>query len=374
MIMAFEFEKLNMDDLLDDPVETVEEEPTVEPTEEEVPILPDQESDVKEEAEQDGQSEEATAGDSTEEAPSVLYEYLQSYGIKDPSKIQFENESGTIDEVDFNSLSREEQLTMLKELSNTDYTDYERSVINYMRQNKTDLEGIVKYFSDKAVQDYLAQNPDAAPQKTYTIDDYSDDELYMADMKARFPDFTDEEIESKLDSAKLNEETFKKEIDAIRQYYKTEEDKQAEEARLQEQQQYESLRNSILDATSKFNEIVLDADDPTESLEIEDSDKQIMLDYLLAEGTDGRSQFDKDLSDPAALIELAWLRTHGRETLTSISQYWKHELAETRKELAKAQKELDKYTKNDKSVIVEKPKSKKNDINSIHDIWVNANY
>ena len=49
--------------------------------------------------------------------------------------------------------------------------------------------------------------------------------------------------------------------------------------------------------------------------------KEQMLSYLLEPGVDGRSQFDKDLSDPAALIELAWLRTNGRDTLTNISQY-----------------------------------------------------
>ena len=82
------------------------------------------------------------------------------------------------------------------------------------------------------------------------------------------------------------------------------------------------MQNTLLESIGKFNEVVLDTDDPhSDSLEIEDSDKQIMLDYLLTPDKDGQSQFDKDLSDPQALIELAWLRTHGRDTLTGISQY-----------------------------------------------------
>ena len=237
-----------------------------------------------------------------------------------------------------------------------------------MRSNNTDLEGIVNYYANQAVQNYI--NSQTAPEKTYSIDEYSDEELYMADLKARFPDFTDEEIEAKLDNAKLNEETFKKEVDSLRSYYKAEEDAQAQEAEVQEQQQYEALRNSVLDAAGNFREILLDSEDPSgDALEIEDTDRQQMLSYLLEPGVDGRSQFDKDLSDPAALIELAWLRTNGRDTLTNISQQRKRELAATRKELAKTKKELEKYTKDNNSVVVSKVKSQKKDAKNVSDLW-----
>ena len=86
--------------------------------------------------------------------------------------------------------------------------------------------------------------------------------------------------------------------------------------------QYEALQNSLLDAVNRFSEVVLDTDDPeSDALEIEEGDKAAIMNYLLAPDKDGRSQFDKDLSDPAALIELAWLRTNGRSVITGISQY-----------------------------------------------------
>ena len=134
------------------------------------------------------------------------------------------------------------------------------------------------------------------------------------------------------------------------------------------------MQNSLLDAASKFNEIVLDLDDPqSDALELEESDKQRMLDYLLTPDTDGQSQFDKDLSDPKALIELAWLRTQGRDTLTGISQYWKKELADTRKELAKAKKELEKYRKNDSdskvTVNETKPTNNRRQATSVSELW-----
>lgn len=288
--------------LLDDPVDNKEEQiDDVNIESDEEPILPEQPSDNNESSEPEP-SKEGTS----DVEDDVLTAYLKSNGIADPTKIQFENDEGGIDEVDFNSLSREEQLTMLHELGTSAYTDYEKDVINYLRRNNTDLQGVIDYFQNKAIEDYLAQNPDKVQQKEYKIDDYSDDELYIADLAAKFPDFTEEELNAKLDAAKTNEELFKKEVDSLRQFYKGEEDRQAEEAKLSEQQQYEALQNTLLESIGRFNEIVLDTDDPkSDSLEIEDSDKQIMLDYLLTPDKDGQSQFDKDLSDPNALIELA---------------------------------------------------------------------
>lgn len=301
--MANELNQFN--GLLDDPIEESEVIEEKDPVDEE-PLLPAQPSDDEE----NPSVTNANVNDDSKEEPvvedeDILTTYLKSYQI-DPKKIQFENDEGGIDEVDFTTLSKEEQLTILQELASSDYSDYEKSVINYLRVNNTDLQGVIEFFQNKAIEDYLAQNPDAAHQKSYTIDDYSDDELYMADLAAKFPEFTEDELNSKLESAKLNEDLFKKEVDALRTFYKGEEDRQAEEAQQREQQEYQNLQNTLLDAVGKFNEVVLDATDPqSDSLEIEDSDKQMMLNYLLAADKDGQSQFDKDLSDPQALIELA---------------------------------------------------------------------
>ena len=366
--MIMDIENTYYESLLDDPVEEPKE--TIEEPIEDEPLLPDQESDVDQtEKETKEETEPAEVED------DLLTSYLKSYGIEDPTKIQFENDEGGIDEVDFNSLSKEEQLTMLQELASSNISDYERQVLMFIRQNGGDLRTIVEQYQNKAIEDYLAQNPDAVPQKTYSIDDYSDDELYIADLALKFPDFSQEELNEKLDSAKTNEELFKKEVDSLRQFYKAEEDRQAEQARLDEQQQYEALQNTLLNAANNFKDILLDADDPqSDSLEIEESDRQIMLDYLLTPDKDGQSRFDKDLSDPAALIELAWLRTHGRDTITGISQYWKKELADTRKQLAKANKELEKYRKNESNdkVTVEEPKPTftRRGATSVSDLWV----
>ena len=360
--------------LLDDP-QDIQEEPVEEVIVEDAPILPDQPSD--EEIENQDKEKQTTSEElEKQEEPEddLITSYLKSKGIVDPKKIQFENEEGGIDEVDFNTLPKEEQLMMLQELATSDYTDYEKDVINYLRVNNTDLQGVIEYFQNKAIEEYLAQNPDQAPKQSFKIDDYSDDELYISDLAAKFPDFTKEELNAKLEVAKANEELFKKEIDSLREFYKKEEERQAEEAIQSEQQQYEDLQNTLLDSIGKFNEIILDTDDPhSDALEIEESDKQMMLDYLLTPDKDGQSKFDKDLSDPQALIELAWLRTHGRDTITGISQYWKAQLAETRKELAKKNKELEKYRKNDSNdkvtVNETKPQNKRPQAKSVSELW-----
>ena len=122
--MSMEIENNYYDSLLDDPVEN--QEPQIEePVVEEAPLLPDQPSDEPTQTES-----ESTEPEQTEPVEDdLITSYLKSKGISDPTKIQFENEDGGIDEVDFKTLSKDEQLTMLQELASTEYTDYESTIL-----------------------------------------------------------------------------------------------------------------------------------------------------------------------------------------------------------------------------------------------------
>lgn len=298
---------------------------------------------------------------------NFLYEFLKEKGIEDPSKLQFENEDGEIEEVDFNSLSEEEKLNIINSVSDPGLSQHETDVINYLRQNNVTFNQVIDYFSKKAVEDYLAQNPDQAHQKTYTIDDYTDDELYLADLKSKYPEFTDEELTSKLESAKSNETLFKKEVDALRSDYKKQEDAEIEAQKQKEQQDYDDLVGNLQNILSNFNEVALDSTDAeSDVLEIEDSDKQQVLAYLLNQDSEGKSQLVKDLENPATLIELAWLRTQGRALIDNTTRYWKDLLKQERKEKAKLQKELESYqNKGSQSVVVPKPPKKDENSNTI---------
>lgn len=314
-------------------------------------------------------------GEDTQPVSNFLYEFLKEKGIEDPSKLQFENEDGEIEEVDFNSLSEEEKLNIINSVSDPGLSQHETDVINYLRQNNVTFNQVIDYFSKKAVEDYLAQNPDQAHQKTYTIDDYTDDELYLADLKSKYPEFTDEELTSKLESAKSNEALFKKEVDALRADYKKQEDAEIEAQKQKEQQDYDNLVGNLQDILSNFNEVALDSTDAeSDVLEIEDSDKQQVLAYLLNQDSEGKSQLVKDLENPATLIELAWLRTQGRALIDNTTRYWKDLLKQERKEKAKLQKELESYqNKGSQSVVVPKPPKKDEPSNtrSFETVWDN---
>lgn len=376
--MAKEEKDLEMfEDLLDDPgTQVVEDDNTpkpLDPTDD--PILNDYVNGSAGEDDTPDPSEDEN--NKPHDSEDFLHNFLKEKGIEDPSKLQWEDENGEIIDVDFDSLSDEDKLNVLNSLSDPGLSQHEIDVVNYLRQNGVTFNQVIDYFSKKAVDDYIAQNPDSVPTKTYTIDDYTDEELYLADLKSKYPDFTDEELTSKLNSAKSNEELFKKEVNALRTEYKNEEDAQVEAQKQKEQQDYDNLVNNLQNILGNFNEVVLDSTDPeSDVLEIEDSDKEQVLAYLLNQDTDGKSQLVKDLENPTTLIELAWLRTQGRALIDNSTRYWKDLLKQERKEKAKLEKELESYrTRESQSVVVPKPPKSNNsnekDIPTFGSVWDN---
>lgn len=331
-------------------------------------ILPEEVSEVSSNQEVElpdifGEEEETVEGEKTVETVEETVEeseddtmsaFLKSRGIADPKKIQFENENGEIEDVDFNSLSREEQLTMLQELTDPGLSEHEVEVVNYLRKNKVTFNEVIDYFANQKLEEYLNEHPEDKHQQNYSIDDYNDDELYLADLKSKYPSFTDEELLSKLNIAKSDEDLFKKEVDILRESYKAQEDQMLKDAEAAEKQQYEDLQNNLINAVGAFNEVSLDTNDTeSDSLVIEDADKRQILSYLLDQDKDGKSQFVKDIENPTTLIELAWYRTHGRDVIDGISQYWKDILKSERKKIASLEKQLES-AKSNKTVIASK--------------------
>ena len=295
--------------------------------------------------------EKHTNTNTESEDEDALTALFRINGISDPSKIQFENENGEIEDVDFNSLSKDEQLTMIYELTQPNLSQHEIDVVNYLRQNRVSFNDVIDHFANQRLEEYLSEHPEHVRQKSYSIDDYDDDELYLADLKSKYPSFTDEELLSKLSIAKSDEDLFEKEVGVLRSHYKAQEDQMRIDAERAEQQQYADLQNNLIEAVSRFNEISLDTTDAaSDSLVIEDADKHQILAYLLNQDKDGKSQFVKDIENPATLIELAWYRNYGRGIIDSISQYWKDELKTARRKIATLEKQLGD-SKSNKTVI-----------------------
>lgn len=308
----------------------------------------------------------------------VWHQYLKEMGIEDSKAIQFENEEGEIETVDFDSLDRETQLTMLKELSDPGLSEHEIEVVNYLRRNNASFNDVIDYFAEQRLHEYLNENPDAVHQKKYSVDEYSNDELYLADLKNKYPTLTDEELLAELDSAKLNEELFNKKSDAIRQQYKEQEEKVKQEQEQAEQQRYEALQQNIVDAVLNFKEISIDPDPESEDwrgLEIEDGDRQQILAYLLDQDQEGKSQLVRDIEDPAELIKLSWYKLYGDETFKHITTYWKGLLKDARRENAKLTKQIEKYKNGSNTVVTSTPGKKTNSLTnkgiSLGDGWDN---
>lgn len=349
--------RLNFDDLLDNNVAPQE------PIEPQEPVEPQEPTQPQEPVEPQEPIFEGNA----------LYSFLQTRGVKDPTKLVFNNEDGSTEEVDFGTLSLEEQLDILQQVTDPGLTKDEIDTVNYLRKNHMSLSQIMEAHAQQKLDAYLNEHPEAVHQKIYTIDDYSNDDLYIVDLKSRYPDFTDEEILSKLDEAKKNEDLFAKETEILRNTYKAQED-QAEADRVQlEQQQAEDLRNNLMEAANNFNEVQLDyTDAESDSLVIEDADKRQMISYILDQDADGKSQLVKDLEDPNTLIELAWLRTQGAEVLSSVTKYWKETLAASRAENKKLQAQIDKLNKkNGSTVVVPKAPHVKEDTKA-YSAWDNS--
>ena len=347
----------------------LEEEPT---TTTEEPIVEEPTQSVTEEP----SSEEPTGEqpkESSDENESSIFAFLKERGIEDPSKIQFTNEDDSQEEVDFNSLSKEEQLEILRSITDPGLTDNEINTINYLRQNNATLEQVVDYFAQKRLEEYLNEHPDAVHQKVYSVDDYTDDDLYLYDLKQRYPDFTDEELVAELDKAKEDEELFKRKAEMIRNTFKEQED-QAEQARIeQEQQQVEDLRNNLMNAAGRFNEVQLDyTDDESDSLIIDDEDKTEMMSYILDQDGDGKSQLVRDLEDPDRLIELAWFATQGPKMMSELNKHWKKQLADVRSENKKLQSQLDKLKNNKASTFVVPPTKQDKKIEDEPSAWDNS--
>lgn len=342
---------LNMfDDLLEDPVQTppVEGDITQDP---EPPVVPEPEP----------IQEPSYEG-------NVMYQFLQQRGISDPTKIKFENENGDLEDYDFNSLTPEEQLTILSEITDPGLTEHETEVINYLRKNQVSFDQVVDYFAQQKLDAYLKEHPDQVKQKTYQIDDYSNEELYLADLKSKYPSFTDEELLSKLNVAKENDELFTKEVELLRTQYKEAEEEQIRWEQQRADQSYQDLQNNLIAAASNFKEFSLDyTDKESDSIEIEDADRQAALNYLLQQDSEGKSQLIRDLEDPNELIMLAWYKLFGRDVVSNVTRYWKDTLKAERKENAKLRSEIESLKS--KSNVV--PKQTEQQPVSIESLWGN---
>ena len=250
----------------------------------------------------------------------VITTILSQKGFTDPNKIKIINEDGAEEVVTFESLSDEEKLSILN-APDFELDESEIEVINFLRSNNTTLEDIIKYREQEAVKAALAQ------QDEFTVDAISDEELFVADLKSRYPNLTDEELANELDREMGNDALFRKKADTIREQYKQMEQLDKEErsrqAELEAEQEYEKLSSELLEVAQGVEDMY--------SLELEDQDKDDVLRCLLEKDAQGQSKFIKLLEDPKMLFKLAWFAEKGDEAFDTIHQYYKKEIETARR-------------------------------------------
>lgn len=302
----------------------------------------DDDSTVEEPVENDGYPQQTESqldipdiddDDEPQEDVDALSEFLREKGISDASKIKFENEDGTVEERSWNELSEEEKLNILntqEDTSDYDLDDNEIDLINRLRLSQMDVADFVNSIKQQGAQEYAQQysqminNSAPAEPYSYTVDDLSDDELYVLDLQARVADISDEELQEALDRAKSNETLFEKEVAGLREDYKRMEDERNQQQQAlidqERQEQFAAFSSSIVDNINAFTNIgELD-------VSMDDDDKNNLYDFITGVDAAGVNHFAKALNDPETIVKTAWFAMHGEDIINSISNYYKNQI------------------------------------------------
>lgn len=306
--MAIGIDDLN-DDLLDEPVI---------PQHEEQPESSLQDDDSLEEEE------------SNTEDTDVVTALLKEQNITDRNKIQYEDDNGQIQELPFDSLPLEDQLNILKgnqdkqQNDSDNLDDDEIQLINYLRNNNITSQQYADLIAQQAINNYQSQQ---AP--SYQVDDLTDDDLFLLDLKSRVPDVDDETAAAALDSAKQNESLFSKQVQGIRQEYQQKEQELAEQELAQKQAQDSEQLQQFQDAiVGSINNLDQDNDF---AFNLSNADKQELYNFMFQQDATGLSYLNRAINDPNTLTKMSWYALHGDEAIENMRNYYEHQITETRR-------------------------------------------
>lgn len=261
------------------------------------------------------------------EDDDIIALLLKEKNIEDPSKIKFEDEEGNIQERDWNSLSKEEQLNILKSQDqNSDDTSLgedEIELINQLRLNQMSPQEFIDYIKQQGAAEY-AQSLEQNQQ--YSVDDLSDDELFIVDLQSRVEDITDEEANAALERAKQDQALFEKQMKGIREEYRQIESERSQINALQKQQeneeQFVQFRDAVLDSIQSLDKI------GTLDIDMDDDDMNEVANFILSTDSAGVNYLAKALDDPQTLVRMAWFALKGEEAIDSITEYFTQQIQE----------------------------------------------
>lgn len=297
-------------------------------------------------------------GSSTEDPPieeDFVASLLRSRGIEDKSRIKFETEDGNIEEADWDQLSNEDKLNIINSSNESiedGLDDSEKRLLSAIRNSGMTPAEYLQYVEQQGVNRYIQNNQENTYQ--YTVDQYDDDELFVADFISRMGDVTDEEAQEALERAKSNETLFAKQIQAIRNEYKQIEEENIRQAQIEQEQQqsvmFDQFASSVENEINQFNEI------QGYDLNMDQQDMQDLYDFITGTDAAGNNYLAKALSDPRILVETAWFTLYGRQMLDDVTNYFQKEITQVRKQ--SYEKGLKDAKLGNKSSVVYKQKNK----------------
>lgn len=264
------------------------------------------------------------------EEGDFIDDLLRSRGILDKTKIQFENEDGELEDVNWDDLSREEQLNIISSTeepeSDNDLDDSELELIQEIRNSGLSPVEYLSMVQNKGIENYLNNNQ----TPNYSVDQYSDDELFVMDFISRMGDVTDEEAYEALEQAKSNEELYKKQIGALRKEYQEAEEEDIRQAQFEKNQEAQEQLN-------QFSEKVIDQINDLTSIQgydlnLDSEDMQEIYDFIMGQDAAGNNNFSKVLADPKSLVKIAYYTLNGDRMIQDITDYFQKEITRVRKE------------------------------------------
>lgn len=298
------------------------------------------------------------------EEDSFISELLRSRGILDPNKIKFENDNGEIEELDWDSLDTQAKLNILNSSNEDTETGLDASeieLINAIRQSQLTPAEYIQYIQRTGVETYIQNTQNQG--YVSSIDQYSDEELYVMDLISRSQEITKEEALEALERAKSNDVLFRKQMGAIRNEYKKAEEESIQYARLKQEQDaqevYNQFAEQIEDSIINFKEF------SGCELNMSNEDMQDLYNFITGFDNAGNNWFNKALNDPDTVVQMAWFILNGEKMIQDMNEYYQKEITNVRKE--SYNKGLKDASGKDKPSVTYKPRTRSNATQTYYD-------
>lgn len=272
-------------------------------------------------------TQEQTASNNSDD--ELISAVLRDQGIEDLSKIKFEDDMGNIEERPWNQLSIEEKYNILSSGNqNPDYDldDEETQLLNSIRLSNLTPSEYIQNLSRQSIQNYIANNQ--AQTQSFSVDQYSDDELFLTDLLTKTENITDEEALDILSKSKDNPSLYQKQINSLREEYKQAEIDQIQQQQYQQQQYQQQIYNKYSDDVS--NAIMNLKEVSGYDINLDDDEKSELHEFLTGFDNAGNSWLGKALNDPNTLVKLGYYALNGDRMIEEISSYYNNEIAQVR--------------------------------------------